>query len=232
MPQYLRRNLHREHIVPREFSTAIVDIYEAVKPAFHVVDAITGLEGRGPSNGGKPRQVGLVIAGSDGVAVDAVSAAIIGLNPLDISTTSIAAQRGLGTADLKRIEIAGVPLADAIIRDFALPGSLTQVANFVDSLPRPIARLLGGIIGLTREIPRIQGQKCVACGLCRAHCPQGAIRVEKMAVIDYKNCISCFCCQEFCQSDAVELSHSAAGGLIIKSSNMLRKITKGIKRRK
>ena len=232
LPQYLRRNLHREHVVPREFSRAVVDIYEAVKPAFHVVDAITGLEGSGPSTGGKPRQIGLIIAGSDGVAVDAVSAAIMGLNPLDVSTTSIAAQRELGIADLRQIEIAGVPLADAIVPDFVLPGSLAQLANIVDRLPRPMARLLGGLIGLTKEIPRIQPKNCVACGLCRAHCPQGAIQIEKIAIIDYKKCISCFCCQEFCQSDAVGLSHSIAGELIIKSANMLRKITKGVRKRK
>jgi len=231
LPQYLRRNLHRDHIVPKNFAAAVVDIYQAVKPAFHVVDAITTLEGFGPSRGGKPKHLGLVMAGADGVAVDAVAATIIGMNPLDIATTRIAAERGLGVADLARIDLRGIPLTRAAAKDFALPESMSHLTNFIDRLPGPVARCIAQFAGLMREIPRIVPRRCIACGLCRKHCPQGAIRIDKVAHIDYTRCISCFCCQEFCQSDAIELSHTAAGKLILNAYNTVRSIAKRGRRR-
>ena len=49
-------------------------MYSVVRPHFNVVDALVCIEGDGPNfPPGKPRPLGLVLAGEDGVAVDAQS---------------------------------------------------------------------------------------------------------------------------------------------------------------
>jgi len=227
LPLYLRRNFHRDFVVPSDFAAAVVDIYEQSKPLFHVVDGVMALEGMGPSSGGNPRFVGVVLAGADGVAVDAVAAALLGLDPLDVTVTAKAASRGLGIADLAQIDMEGSTLTRAAAEGFALPHTLLHVTNFVNRLPGPLADALGALVGLTREIPAIVPRRCIGCGLCKRHCPREAIEiVRRKAVIDYSKCISCFCCQEFCQSDAIEVSHTPLGDLLLKSVACVKNIVK------
>ncbi len=67
--------------------------------------------GRGPI-GGKTFETGLTVAGQDYVAVDAVGAHILGKD--HVGHILQAAAQGQGTADRTKIEIAGVPLEDAL----------------------------------------------------------------------------------------------------------------------
>jgi len=82
-------------------------------PALTVIDGIIAMEGMGPITG-KPVNLGLLIAGRNVVSVDAVAAKIMGFDPMEIPTIRLAAERGLGTADLGFIEIAGETLEDVI----------------------------------------------------------------------------------------------------------------------
>jgi len=59
------------------------------------------------------RRLDLTLAGFDPVAIDAVSAKILGLNPRALRFLVWAEEHGLGTADLKQIEIAGIGIEDA-----------------------------------------------------------------------------------------------------------------------
>ncbi len=61
---------------------------------------------------------GLIIAGKDPVAVDAIGTAVMNHNPRNIGTTRLAAQYGLGKMEYDQIEVVGVPLEEAIIQDF------------------------------------------------------------------------------------------------------------------
>jgi uncharacterized protein (DUF362 family) len=70
---------------------------------------------RGPI-GGRTFPTGLVIASSDPVAADAIGAAILGYEPSGIRHITQAARLGLGEADLSRIEVRGLSLAEAIRR--------------------------------------------------------------------------------------------------------------------
>mgnify|MGYP001037477836 CR=1 FL=1 len=80
----------------------------AVAPRISVIDGFGGMQGQGPRLG-TPLKLGTVIAGTDPVAVDAVAAAIMGFDPLDVAYLRRAQAAGLGVADLAGITILGEP---------------------------------------------------------------------------------------------------------------------------
>jgi hypothetical protein len=80
----------------------------AILPKISVVDGFLGMHGEGPRLG-KRLRLGTVIAGTDPVAVDAVAAAIMGFDPLDVAYLRRAQAAGLGVADLAAITIVGEP---------------------------------------------------------------------------------------------------------------------------
>lgn len=59
---------------------AILDINAAARPDFAIVDGIVGMEGNGPIQG-EPKACGVLVFGSDPVAVDASCCRIMGLIP-------------------------------------------------------------------------------------------------------------------------------------------------------
>lgn len=74
---------------------SIVDIVETVKPAFGIIDGIVGMEGDGPIMG-TPKHVGCLVMGDQFASVDAVAAAIMGLQPHRIDYLRDAESSGLG----------------------------------------------------------------------------------------------------------------------------------------
>ncbi|MBD3190004.1 MAG: DUF362 domain-containing protein [Candidatus Heimdallarchaeota archaeon] len=59
--------------------------------------------------------------------------------------------------------------------------------------------------------PKIQEEKCIACGACAEQCPGDAITVENVAEIDQSLCIGCAQCIAICPEGAVGIpwgSHS------------------------
>ena len=51
---------------------------------------------------------------------------------------------------------------------------------------------------------KVIAENCVACGACADVCPQGAITVEDVAVIDASVCVDCGACVDECPSSAIE----------------------------
>jgi len=93
---------------------SIVDVYANIKTHFNVVDGIVGVEGNGPNvPKGRPKPLGIILAGNDGLAVDAVGCKIMGIEPWEVTHLRLAAERGLGTIDLDKIEVLGVPIEKA-----------------------------------------------------------------------------------------------------------------------
>jgi hypothetical protein len=76
-----------------------------------VVDALWAGEGdQGGAWGGPgsfPVPMGLIIAGSDAVATDCVTTAVMGFNPHNYGQYRMGAQYGLGCNDLSKIEVVG-----------------------------------------------------------------------------------------------------------------------------
>jgi uncharacterized protein (DUF362 family) len=99
---------HRNDIDPK-----VVDEYRIRKADLTIVDAVIGMEGQGPHTG-TPIEMNLVIAGTDTVAVDAVTSACMGFEPSEIPAVRIAYHDGLGEMRLDQIEVAGAQIAEVM----------------------------------------------------------------------------------------------------------------------
>ncbi|HHW73754.1 MAG TPA: DUF362 domain-containing protein [Firmicutes bacterium] len=98
-----KKAMHR-----RALFRGIPEIAAFFRPSLTILDAIYTQEGVGPVYG-DPVEMDLILAGRDMVALDTVAGAIMGYRPEEVPTTMLAAGMGLGTADLEKIEIAGLP---------------------------------------------------------------------------------------------------------------------------
>jgi uncharacterized protein (DUF362 family) len=78
---------------------------------FAVMDATVCGDGAGPRTM-EPKEGNLVLASSDSVAIDAVAAKIMGFDPMEIPYLRMATERGLGTADLREIEVVGEDISE------------------------------------------------------------------------------------------------------------------------
>ena len=181
---------------PKNFSEALVDIYQVRVPDLTIMDAVVGMEGNGPS-GKDLRPIGKILAGKNGVSVDGVMAAMMGFPPKKVDYLDTAFQRGLGEIDPARMEIQGqwsplekykTPLA------FVSRGLLGTVVNKL--IYRPLVK------------PRltVRPEICTQCGACVQHCPAQALSMKEIPCLDEKKCISCYCCYELCSTQAIELT--------------------------
>jgi uncharacterized protein (DUF362 family) len=102
------------------FARMLVETYVLLQPAISIVDAIVAMEGKGPARG-TPRPLNLLLASADGVAIERVSADIIGVEPSRMRTLAAARELNVGVADLDRIDIVGPPLSEVRVTDFQLP---------------------------------------------------------------------------------------------------------------
>ena len=77
------------------FGRLIVSIFEAVGPAYTIVDGILAMEGQGPGKRGTPRELGLLLGGKNAHAVDHVVCLQVGLDPETLETQRNARQMGV-----------------------------------------------------------------------------------------------------------------------------------------
>ncbi len=195
LPGFQKTVYHRQYSHPRTFSEILVDLYALIRPALHVMDAVVGMEGNGPATGDL-RQTGLILASSDGVALDAVASRIMGFHEGAIDAVRIAGERELGTVRLDDIEIRGGSLESVLLDDFKLPSN--YLARMV---PQFVVRLLGRFVWVR---PRADLEKCTGCGICAESCPVHAIEMsDGHPVMDFRTCINCLCCNESCPEGAV-----------------------------
>ncbi len=193
--------LHKKYFDLNDFAKIAVDVYQEVMPALTVIDGIVAMEGDGPATSGKLRNLGLLFAGNDCVALDSILALIMGLKPLDILTTKEAARRGLGIADIKSISVTGEKLEDVIAEPFILPST-----SLNKKIPRPIIDIARKLI---KYYPCADQDNCIRCASCIQACPNKAITIKNDKLIfDYSKCISCFCCQEACPHAAIKIKRN------------------------
>ena len=89
----------------------IVDMVRASKMGLTVIDASVAMEGNGPSEGDLVK-MDLIIAGTNPLATDLVSANIMGFEPEEIPTFRWAIKTGMKPASLNDIEIRGEKISN------------------------------------------------------------------------------------------------------------------------
>lgn len=123
----------------------IADLYKVRQPDLVIADSIVAGEGQGPMLA-SPVELGVIIGGANGVAVDAVSSRIMGFEPTEVE-------------HLKYLEEAGVgPLGD---------GEIEVVGERVGELEREFRRPSTDLWGLSDNLRVFEGaEKCCSYG-CR-----------------------------------------------------------------
>jgi len=201
IPGIFKTELHRRALDAESFSKILSDIYERAKPTLSIVDGIVAMEGDGPGSGGTLRNLGLIIAGSDAVALDSVLATIMGLRPEDILSTKEAGLRRLGNTDLDNIDIWGEKIEELIVPDYKLPQ-----LSVLNRIPKPFLTIGKWLVRFRNTI---NPDVCKMCELCVKACPVGAISKKAQGMtIEYNRCVLCMCCKEVCPEGAVSVKKS------------------------
>ncbi len=193
------------------FGMMLVELYEHLAPALTVVDGVIGHEGNGPANG-QSRPFGVILAGTDCVAIDVVIARMLGVEPSTVPVLQAAQKLGVGAWSPEQIEICGERLEDHAIRDLKLP----KMMDIDFPLPQ-IAKRLARHALLPR--PYVDQAACTLCNECVTVCPTDVMRVggERLE-IDYDGCINCFLCEDVCPEDAIFEKTGLLGKLLAPSA--------------
>jgi uncharacterized protein (DUF362 family)/NAD-dependent dihydropyrimidine dehydrogenase PreA subunit len=199
---------------PGRFADMLLDVAYFVRPRLHVVDGITAMEGDGPGTGGRPRQLGVLVAGADAVAVDAACCRIIGMETGSVPILVAAKRRGLWSGRETDVETLGTSIEELAVADFAMPGVYTGMGlGSGGMLDAPLKWLLERF----NRMPRPKTGRCTLCGACERACPRKAISLDiraKVAKVDDSLCIRCYCCHEMCPSAAIDLEYTGIARLV------------------
>lgn len=195
---------HTKASSPLEFGEAINDLYGAFLNSFkdkhliHVADGIIGLEGEGPSTGGKAKKANALIASTDAVALDSVACNVVHLDYNKLYINKIATARKYGEGNINKINIIGNSLNEFNDIHFLAPS---------DSLSNIGLKILKikFLKNLLLEHPSINKNKCIKCGECTRICPPKTMIIKNKNYPSLKpiNCIRCWCCAEVCPQNAI-----------------------------
>ncbi|MDO9065880.1 MAG: DUF362 domain-containing protein, partial [Chloroflexota bacterium] len=137
VPGMLKMGYHTKLQTATAFSEMLLDLLGLVKPRLAIMDAVVGMEGKGPS-AGNPRQIGAIAASADSVALDVVCAHLVGLSAKDIPLLAAAVQRGLSTGRLDDISVLGEPVEQLRVPDFKTPPGNPDTGMLPAFLPRQL----------------------------------------------------------------------------------------------
>jgi len=195
LPGAQKARLHRIAGTPERFHDVIAEIFCLRVPDLFIMDAVVGMEGNGPASPDL-REIGLILAADNAVALDGVVARMMGLDPGRLRFLQKARELALGDFDEHKIRIDGEL---QVIPNFKLP-PLGGEAIACDETVQQLMKVR------TRVRPAADPDRCTSCGLCVEHCPVEAITLENdLPVANFETCITCFCCQEICPEKAMTL---------------------------
>ena len=171
------------------------------------------------ARGGKPflTDCNTLYVGYRNNALNHLDAAFInGYNPLSTGVHTIIAD-GLRGTDEREIPVAG----GEYVKEAKI-GAAVAEADIIVSLTHFKGHVNAGFGGALKNIgmgcgskkgkmemhssgtPRIDGGKCIACGMCVDHCANDGVHVvDGTAVIDEGHCVGCGYCIAYCPAGAI-----------------------------
>ena len=154
------------------------------------------MEGNGPASSDL-RDIGLILASDNAVAMDAVVAIMMGCEPGRLQFLRKAKETGLGNYDLRTIEVIG-ELKE--LPNFKLP-PLSGASTLNNEAMQAV------IHNRTILRPQADSELCTGCGACIDQCTVSALSMsdDNIPRVDADTCIACFCCQELCSEKAITL---------------------------
>ncbi len=199
---------HKPHSI--DVPKCVADLNKMLRQDLVIMDGLIGMMGDGPA-AGKPANAKLLIGSFDPLAVDAVTAKLMGF-PLDkIPMLKWAEQVGVGTTNYK---ITGDPIQSFDL-DFEKPRIAKNriIGNVIDVVSKyafPLSIMKSKVV--------IDLQKCNLCCRCIDACPFDAIELkDKTIEINMSKCDICLCCHEACANEAVFIK-----GLLSRTDAFLR----------
>ena len=205
IPGSRKREVHCRAPGVRDFSQALVDILELVRPGLTLMDGVLGQEGDGPGMGGIPHEYGCLAASTDPVALDAVITGALGYRPGEVLHLAQAEVRGLGVSNLDAVRVVG----DRRALDFGAV-SLPQ-AHWYLRIPSWVSAPVHRAIRLR---PQLTPSACAGCGRCAEVCPREVITPGQPPRFDLDNCVGCLCCAEICPQGAITPHRNLVARLI------------------
>lgn len=108
----LSEKRHWTHSVIHETLVDLLQIQKDIHPAvFAVMDGTFAGDGPGP-RAMIPHTKGYILASADQVAIDAISAKMMGFNPMKLDYIRIAHEMGLGVGDPDKIKVVGIDISN------------------------------------------------------------------------------------------------------------------------
>ena len=195
LPGAQKARLHRIAGSPKRFHEMIVDVFRIRVPDLFIVDAVVGMEGNGPASP-ELRNIGLILASDNAVALDAIIASMMGCDPANLRFLQKAKEAGLGDYDLGTIDVVGEIKQ---LQNFKLPPLGGEAIYNNETMQ-------AALHGKTLLRPQADPDLCTKCGTCIEQCPVSALSMgTQLPQVDANSCISCFCCQEICPEKAITL---------------------------
>jgi len=164
----------------------IVELNRVIRPSLNIVDVTAPVQ----------KNAGFLIAGEDIVAVDAVTASLMGFNPREIRTIVLGNQAGLGEMDMQKIEVVGEDVK-GLKMNFELPQEwlrrnfpflrLVGIEEACSGCMLPLLNVLSQFEQegrkITRDASLLMGNKAEARGgagwLAMGDCTKGRIGEER-----------------------------------------------------
>jgi len=203
-----KQHMHTTHKNKIKFQKMLADIYFAVEETnktdlpkiMTFMDACIAMEGKGP-RAGKPRKVGLIIAGFNPAAVDIVGYTIMNGNPNDLDAITSLAKRTELPVKITQLDIIGVKnINDFIVKDFKKP-KITLLTKDRIRESSLFSKISEKLMKISIKINR---KRCILCEECIRHCPAEAlVNKNDRILVDHDLCIECFCCGESCPNNAI-----------------------------
>jgi len=193
------------------FADMLLDVHQALRPRLSLMDGILALEGDGPGTGGTPRELGLLLASADALALDAVACQIAGIPEEAVPVFRRARVRGYRGWETGEAAVLLQGLDRLPLEPFRRPKRALDPTgyNTTGRLQRLVREL--GKQALTPR-PRPSAERCTGCRTCSRACPVGAIQMSgRLAIVSDDRCIRCYCCHELCPEAAIDLELSRLG---------------------